>query len=204
MASRKRMSSAHAALLAELKGKVPPDVWIELGTRFQQLFAAAHTSDKQVRDTRDYVLHLKANCAAEEQTRVALLERQAQLEHEKSQLRRRLLKASELVEQAKSEKRAINEEIERLNKDLFTEAGKLVAEETQEKLALRADQRQIMEQHEALKSRLLLEKDRCVLAASQIRAARENPLVSFDHEESVNAEEPISFLDDTTQRKKSL
>ncbi len=124
---------------------------------------------------------LRAACVAEEEHRVALLGQVAQLEHEKAQLDRRLVKAKLLVHEAKEQKRAINEEIERLNKDLYEEAGKLVAEEVTEQREAEADKQQTVEEFERLRSHLLLEKDRCALAALQIKQLRQGG-VSFELE----------------------
>jgi hypothetical protein len=183
--STNRVSKINASLLAELRPLVPHDVWHEVATHFRTQFVASHEATRRVQEARDTLQHLKDNCAAEEQTRVALLERQAHLEHTKSRLARACARAQTLVEQSKEEKRAIMDEIERLNKDLYEEAGKLVAEETETKRAMEEDQRQTMEAFDKLKSRLLLEKDRCLLAAAQIREARQNPMVSLDCEVSV-------------------
>lgn len=122
--------------------------------------------------------YTQANCMSEEQTRVALLERQAALQVKRDALQRRVKRAEAQVNDAKEEKRAIMEEIERLNKDLSMEAGKLIEDEVTVKEAVKQDQRETLEKFERLKSRLMLEKDRCVLAASQIREARSQKILS--------------------------
>lgn len=123
-------------------------------------------------------LFLQANCISEEQTRVALLERRTALEMQRDALQKRVMRARMQVEGAKAEKSAIMDEIERLNKDLSMEAGKLIEDEATEKEAVKQGQLATLEKFEQLKSRLMLEKDRCVLAASQIREAREQKLIS--------------------------
>lgn len=125
-------------------------------------------SEQRSRRSREQVLHLRANCEAEEQTRVALLERFFALEHEASCAERELRAAKAMVEKSRESRKAITEEIERLERELQEEAGKMVLEEREERQGLRAEEAEIIAEYGRLKGRLVLERDRCLVARALV------------------------------------
>ena len=151
-------------------------------------YARLRDEELAARAAGESAYHLRANCSAEEQTRVMLLEQQVPLENEKSRLEEQLLRAELGVAQAKEAKRSINDEIERLNSDLFDEAHKLVAEELREKDALKIKEAIIMDEFERLKSQLMLEKDRYTLAAALVKEVCDTTGHSFSIDEEMAAD----------------
>ena len=185
-------------LVHELQSKLPADVCARVVERLRELQRAAEQSEIAARSAFEAVAHLKGNCAAEEQMRVALLEKLGPLEVEKSKLSRQLVVAEAKVSAAKESKRAITEEIERLNGDLFAEAEKLVREELEGKNALKVRGAEVMQEFDRLKSMMLLQKDRCVLCANLVR---EIPLsgggpLSLDMEEAARGHAEESGSDE--------
>jgi hypothetical protein len=73
------------------------------------------------------------------------------------------------VAAAKESKRAINAEIERLNEDLFMEAGKLVTQEVLEQKELKARDAVIRGEFESLMSLMMLQKERVSVLGSMIK-----------------------------------
>jgi hypothetical protein len=172
-------------LVYQLQSKLPADVCTRVVERLRELQRAAEQSEVAARSAFENVLHLKGNCAAEEQMRVALLEKRAPLEVEKSKLGRELAQVEVKVSAAKEAKRAITEEIERLNGDLFAEADKLVQEELEGKNALKVRGAEVLLEFDRLKSMMLLQKDRCVVCANLVREIplSSGTLLSIDMEE---------------------
>ncbi len=148
-------------LLASLQGKLPHDVWVRIVDRVKELQLDCDQAELNARAARDNLLHLRANCAAEEQMRVSLLTKIGPLEHEKSKLKKELVKTEKEVAAAKEAKRDINAEIERLNEDLFSEANKLVKQEVREKNELKVREAVIRDEFETLMSMMLLQRERC-------------------------------------------
>ncbi len=183
----------------ELQGKLPPDVCARVVARLRDLHRAAEQSEVAARSSYDEVAHLKGNCAAEEQMRVSLLEKLGPLEVTSSKLRRELARVEAEVGAAKEAKRTINEEIERLNGDLFAEAGKLVEEELAGTRALKEREVHVLAEFERLKSMMLLQKDRCVVCANLVRdiplsggLLPVSGLLSTDWEEGVRTKSPTN------------
>lgn len=166
--TRSRIAPAHASLLKDLKKRLPEAQYRALSARFEDLAVEAARLDQDVANARDRVAHVRATCTSEEETRVTLAQRQALLEVAKSRALRRCATARGLVDASKAEKANMMNEIERLNADLYAEAGKLVAEELREKQTLQADHRDVLDAYARLRSQLTLEKDRCQLAAEQV------------------------------------
>ena len=189
------MASGHADLLRQLQGALPPALLTAVVGRLKSWFAALKEAEGEARAAHERLVHLRANCAAEEQTRVWLLEKQGPLDHEKSKLERELAKAEERVAQAREAKRSITEEIERLNSDLFSEAHKLVAEELREKDELRAREAVIQDEYARLRSRLMLERDRYKLAAGMVRElCEEGAGSSFSMDEEILSAGSLSMF----------
>ena len=117
------------------------------------------------------------------------------------------------IAQAKEAKDAIKDEIDRLSRDLYSEAEKLVAEEVLEKEGLKADQAHIEDEFKRLKSRLMLEKDRYEVAASLVRETKRSleansvdsellPVISVDLEDRSDTDVE-EFKEAKKERKQS-
>ncbi len=185
-------------LVYQLQSKLPADVCARVVERLRELQRAAEQSEVSARAAFESVAHLKGNCAAEEQMRVALLEKLGPLEVEKSKLGRQLAQVEAKVSAAKESKRAITEEIERLNGDLFAEAEKLVQEELEGKKALRVRGAEVLEEFDRLKSMMLLQKDRCMVCANLVREIPlSGTLLSLDMEETARGHADESGSDES-------
>ena len=180
-----RVSSSHAELLRHLQGSLPPELLKEVIARLREWFSELKAGEARAHEAREQMYYLRSNCSAEEQTRVMLLEKQVPLDHNLSKLEAELNRAQSEVFLAKESKRSINEEIERLNRDLFSEAHKLVAEEVREADALRAKEAIIQDEYERLRSRLMLERDRYTLAAGMVREVCDSASLNFSLDDEI-------------------
>ena len=63
-------------MLKELKSLLPAALLNDVMQRLQEWDQVLEEEESKLRQARDHGLHLKANCAAEEQTRVALMEKE--------------------------------------------------------------------------------------------------------------------------------
>lgn len=71
----RRVSKAHAELLRELRGVVPEALWEALAEKFRRWHAAVSADQERAQKGQELLQTLQANCTAEEQIRVALIER---------------------------------------------------------------------------------------------------------------------------------
>ena len=71
----RRVSKAQMELLRELRGVLPDALWETLAERFRRWHATVSAEQDRAQKGQELLQTLQANCTAEEQTRVALIER---------------------------------------------------------------------------------------------------------------------------------